>query len=67
MTAMGRKGASKPGIKRLICTTSCPDALPFAGFDIGDEAGPKIAPSSGREHRGNRTPRWNLKDEKIQT
>ena len=30
--------------------------------DIGDKAGPKIAPSSGREYRGNRTPRWNLKD-----
>jgi hypothetical protein len=30
--------------------------------DVGDEAGPKIAPSSGREYRGNRTPRWNLKD-----
>jgi hypothetical protein len=35
--------------------------------DIGDKAGPKIAPSSGREYRGNRTPIWNLKDGKIQT
>jgi hypothetical protein len=29
------------------------------------QAGPKIAPSSGREYRGNRTPIWNLKDGKI--